>query len=240
MPLEYFPSFHEAHVSVGRDGSQRLEYLLVWHRRFVGCWNLVCAAMLSNRRIASDFGLTERAIRAHKANHVSQRLIAAVERKQERLDDKFMQRHEDLYSEARRVVDEAKGAVKMQKVTVERPLLNPLHQPILQAVLVDGQPVYDADGKPLMRAVMTTVDEYREFRDIGVMAPALTVAANLNRVLGEATGRFSKEVHNEDRKPFVIILKADTVAIPSHATDNSSHPVAMIDASTIDVKALGD
>jgi hypothetical protein len=43
----------------------------------------VLAGEASNRRIASQYGVTERAIRDHKANHLKARMLKAVERREE-------------------------------------------------------------------------------------------------------------------------------------------------------------
>ncbi len=72
----------------------------------------------------------------------------------------FMDRHEHLYRETLQYVQDAKQAVKMQRVTVEAD-----------------------DGK--------LQERYQAFRDVGAMAPALQTAVQLQRVLGDATARFS-------------------------------------------------
>ncbi len=80
--------------------------------------------------------------------------------------DLFMERHEQLWSETAQYVQDAKEAVKMQKVSA---------------------PKLAADGSQI-----GTEDHYQAFRDVGAMAPALQTAVQLQRVLGDATGRFAQ------------------------------------------------
>lgn len=121
---------------------------------------------------------------------------AAVTRMKNREGDIFMERHEHLFSEALQYVEDAKGAVKMQRVTVETP-----------------------EGK--------LQERYQAFRDVGAMAPALTVATGLQRMLGDATGRFSVAQSDGTRAVSVSVM------VPIQV--NTSSPPAP--AATIEVTA---
>lgn len=124
--------------------------------------SLLASATLSNRRIAAQYGFTERAVRNHKDNHVSARLNNAAKRREIQSEDVFMNRHEHLYRESLQYIEDAKDAVKMQRTTVE---------------------VETPEG-------MKLVERYEAFRDVGAMAPALTTAIQLQRLYGDATQQF--------------------------------------------------
>lgn len=126
---------------------------------------ILASGSMGRRTVANRFGLTDSAVQRHRANHLTQRMVKAVERRKDKADDVFMERHEHLFKEALQYVEDAKSAIKMQKVTVLIP---------------------DKETGKEHRA-----EEYREFRDVGAMAPALGAATALQRVLGDATGRFA-------------------------------------------------
>lgn len=135
--------------------------------------SLIAVGIPSQRVIARQFDLHQGAIDRHKRNgHLGKRLTKAIEKKEEKADDIFMERHEHLYREALQYIEDAKGAVKMQKVTAE---------------------VETENG-------ITLQDRYERFRDVSAMAPAIGAATALQRVLGDATARFSSQaaatVHN--------------------------------------------
>lgn len=139
---------------------------------------LLASASLSNRRIASQFGFSEAAVRRHKENHIPVKLARAAERKQAKTEDVFMERHEHLYREALQYVEDAKSAVKMQKVTEET----------------------ETDSGIKLQ------DRYQPFRDVGAMAPALTAATALQRVLGDATARFSQAAAGTGNVQVLVVM----------------------------------
>lgn len=89
-----------------------------------------------------------------------------------------MERHEHLYREALQYIEDAKGAVKMQKVTAE----------------------IETDHG------ITLQDRYQPFRDVGAMAPAIGAATALQRVLGDATARFSSQPTNTTNVHLSVIM----------------------------------
>lgn len=134
--------------------------------------SLLADASISKRSVSIQFGLTPAAVLRHANSHLQAKIKAAVARREAKEGDIFMERHEHLYREALQYIEDAKGAVKMQKVTAE---------------------VETESG-------ITLQDRYERFRDVGAMAPALGAATALQRVLGDATARFSQPaattVHN--------------------------------------------
>ncbi len=121
---------------------------------------LLANRSVSKRGVAVQFDLSPTAVMRHAQLHLAPRLSKALERRADKQADVFMERHEHLFGEALKYIEDAKGAVKMQRVTV------------------------DTDAGPQER--------YQAFRDVGAMAPALTAATALQRVLGDATGRFAQ------------------------------------------------
>mgnify|MGYP001570762299 CR=1 FL=1 len=119
---------------------------------------LLADVSISQRGIAKQFGLSHISLYRHAKTHLAAKVKAAVARRQEKDADVFMERHEHLYAESLQYIQDAKGAVKMQRVTV------------------------DTEEGPQER--------YQAFRDVGAMAPAITAATQLQRVLGDATARF--------------------------------------------------
>lgn len=127
--------------------------------------SLIAVGIPSQRVIARQFNLHQAAIDRHKRNgHLGKQLAKAIEKKEQKEADIFLDRHEHLYRESLQYIEDAKLAVKMQKVTAE----------------------VEENGK------MTLQDRYQEFRDVGAMAPALGAATALQRLLGDATQRFSQ------------------------------------------------
>lgn len=187
---------------------------------------------ISNRQLAARHNLNERAMDRHKKTHLPARILRAVERRQKaeaerpakiqaKKEDSFLDRMNFLMDESKQYVLDAHGAVKMQKVTVK-----------------EEQP----DGS------IVKSEEYREFRDIGAMAPALTAAKSITELYGQATGELNK-TQDLDRKPFVVIIANQQVSHrsvaesiqASHATyDPSQQSPLLEDAQTIDVRALAD
>lgn len=126
--------------------------------------SLLLERNVSKRSIAIQFGLAPMSLVRHSKTHLPAKIQRAVARKEAKEGDLFMERHEHLYREALQYIEDAKGAVKMQKVTAE---------------------VETESG-------ITLQDRYERFRDVGAMAPALGAATALQRVLGDATQRFSQ------------------------------------------------
>lgn len=125
---------------------------------------------VSKRIIAAKYGLVPVSVQRHALNHLPLAVKKAVQRRVRREGDVFMERHEHLFGEALQYVEDAKGAVKMQRVTVEVPKEN---------------------GDIVLQ------ERYQAFRDVGAMAPALGAATALQRMLGDATNRFeSQQVRN--------------------------------------------
>jgi hypothetical protein len=172
----------------------------------------------SIRDIAGRFGLARASVHRHKLSHLSKKLQRAVARRQEKVEDVFLDRHEHLFRESLQYLDDAKGAVKTLKKSVVRKVITT-----------------DKDGGVTEREEAGT--EYELVRDIGAMAAPLTVATNLNRLLGEATGRFSKESQPErPREPFVVILAQGQHARPG---PSSAPELGEEEPLTIDVSVQG-
>ena len=192
--------------------------------------------------IAADFNLTRRAVEWHRNNHLKTALIHAHNRQRQRNEDKFADRHEKLNEEAFRYVEDAKKAVKMQRVTIQTPLIKN-GEPVLVPYLKDGVPQLTADGQQVMVPVMVAKEVYQEYRDVGAMAPALGVATSINRILGEATGKFVQDPSKSENKPFVIILSrgSDNPRVnPTQSTqlnDSDDSPAQIDDGYTIDITA---
>jgi hypothetical protein len=94
--------------------------------------------------------------------------------------------------ESRQYVVDAHSAIKMQKVTVKQPLLVDGQVATVVQLDDDGKPVYDSAGDPVRVPVMVNGEEYKEFRDIGAMAPALNAAKSITEMLGTADGELSQ------------------------------------------------
>ena len=178
--------------------------------------SLLAEHTLSNRRIASQFRLSTRAVNDHARLHLPKRLINAVTRRDNKVDDVFMQRHEHLFKEALAYVEDAKSAVKMQKVTVE-------------------VPKGDGSGSVALQ------ERYQAFRDVGAMAPAITAATQLQRVLGDATGRFVTD-EGKQRPQSVVILSTGPLTVNAGATsvDVTTPAAELDDDNTIDIKAISE
>lgn len=144
----------------------------------------------------------------HASEHLPKALARAAERAEIKADDVFMRRHEELYAETAQYIQDAKGAVKHQRVTV---------------------PKLDKEGQQI-----GTEEHYQAFRDVGAMAPALQTAVQLQRVLGDATARFSSK-DSPDRKAFVLVIAQPgaQVTIPTGLQPAD-------DELTIDIKAIAE
>lgn len=123
---------------------------------------LLADRTVSKRGLAVQYDIPAMSFVRHAQNHLTAKVKAAVERKAAKDGDVFIERHERLMRESFQYIEDAKDAVKMQKVTAE---------------------VETEDGVKL-------VERYERFRDVGAMAPAITTAIQLQRLLGDATGRF--------------------------------------------------
>lgn len=178
---------------------------------------LLAAGTISRRTIANQFGISDGAVQRHKTNHFGRQVARAVAKREAKQADVFMERHEHLYREALQYIEDAKGAVKMQKVTAE---------------------VETDDGIKLQ-------DRYERFRDVSAMAPAIGAATALQRVLGDATARFSSQaaatVHNHlsvimpravEQQP-ALCDKVDSLTLDIATVSATSSPLG-------DQPALGD
>jgi hypothetical protein len=63
----------------------------------------------SNRRIAAQYGLSERAIRSHRAEHIPELLLQASRAREVANADDLLAKIEGLYSEAMAVLEAGKG-----------------------------------------------------------------------------------------------------------------------------------
>lgn len=75
--------------------------------------SLLASATLSNRRIAAQYGFTERAVRNHKDHHLSAKIVRAAEKLEEKASDRFMNHVNFLVDESRQLVIDAKTAEKV-------------------------------------------------------------------------------------------------------------------------------
>ncbi len=167
---------------------------------------VLAAGSLGRRTVANQYGLTDSAVQRHRARHLTKRIVKAVERAGAKADDVFMQRHEHLYAETLQYVEDAKQAVKMQKVTEE---------------------IETDDGIRLQ-------DRYKSFRDIGAMAPALQTAVQLQRVLGDATARFSSQAAGATSISLCVVMPRDLSAAPAPAQPALASGTDVIECEAIE------
>lgn len=196
----------------------------------------LASASSSARSIAKQFNLNDSAVQRHKTNHLSRHITKAAAKLKDKAASQFSESLQFLMAESRQYVQDAHGAIKMQKVTVKQPLIingNPAEIAVLDA---DGRPMFDSAGDPIKVPVMVNGEEYREFRDVGAMAPAINAAKAVTELLGNATGELSKDATPETARPFVIIM-AQSVQIAEPGS-NQSEPGQIEDGNTIDVKAI--
>ncbi len=74
---------------------------------------LLAAGTASRRTIASRYGLTDGSVQRHKTNHIGKRIVAAVERKQAKSEDVFLDRLEHLWNECADGVAKAKDGARV-------------------------------------------------------------------------------------------------------------------------------
>lgn len=164
---------------------------------------------MSNRRIASQFGVCEASVRRHFANHTSTRLVKAAERRDIKAADRLLGDLEFLWRESTQYVADAKKAVKWQKVTKETPLLDK-----------DGRPILDSAGDP----ILAPSDVYQEFRDVNAMAPALNQAHKNRELFAAATGVGVSASHGSVNL-VVVMPKAGLPSSSGQVLDIPSGPI---------------
>ena len=176
---------------------------------------LLVSASQSNRRTAKQFGLTEAAVRRHRENHLAAKIKRIAEKEQAKGDSQFRESLQFLMAESRQYVLDAHGAVKMQKVTVKQPLIVNGMPAEVTAVDDDGNPIYDSAGDPVKTPVMVNAEEYREFRDIGAMAPAINAAKGVTELLGASTGELNANSPGAGVNVHLSVIMPRTAELPT-------------------------
>lgn len=203
------------------------------HESVTAINSLLATATLSNRRTATQFGLTEAAIRRHKENHLPARIARAAERKEAKEDDQFLDSIKFLMDESAQYVKDAHGAVKMQRVTVKQPLLVDNNPVTIQALDDDGKPLFDAAGDAVRVPVMVNGEEYREFRDVGAMAPAINAAKGVTELLGNATGRLNQAPQSTGNV-YLSVIMPRAIEPGANQAPNQANQIGDV----VDIKAI--
>lgn len=165
---------------------------------------LLADRTVSKRGIAVQFGLAATSVQRHANLHLASKVKAAIARKEAKEGDIFMERHEHLYRESLQYIEDAKQAVKMQKVTAE----------------------IEENGQTKL------VDRYQEFRDVGAMAPALGAATALQRLLGDATQRFGQPAPGSGVNVHLSVILPRAIEPTLRDKVDSLSPVIAIESAT--------
>lgn len=195
--------------------------------------SLLADVSISNRGVAKQFGLNHVAIYRHAKTHLPKMVKAAVARRAEKEGDQFLDSIQFLMDESAQYVKDAHGAVKMQRVTVKQPLVKEGNPILVPALDQDGAPLFTDAGDAVMVPVMVNGEEYREFRDVGAMAPAINAAKGVTELLGNATGRLNQAPQSTGNV-YLSVIMPRAIEPGANQAPNQANQIGDV----VDIKAI--